>query len=240
MPEGALAIGPLQRIPGEPIVRVEAHPSAAALDPFVVDRVEAVDHPVSGAGSKHGVEGGNDLRSGRPIAIGKASKQHRFAAAEEMPRIHSIDPRATGEHADEQRGVSILGQAPYHVVTRPPGRLERSRKCRNARFQPSTFIMPGQESLGRRLKMLIGVSIQPVAERSGDGMHDRNRVFRLQIVELDAEPAEPVAAPAAGKGQAHCRFGNRGVLIPNERRNGGVGSSVHPRGELLFVGPAEQ
>ena len=97
----------------------------------------------------------------------------------------------------QQSGVPVLRQSPDHLVTRTARCLQRPCERGDASFQPPTLVMARKQRLGGGLERLIGLAFQPFPHCGGHGMDDGYCIFRFQIVKLDPQPAEPVAAPAA-------------------------------------------
>lgn len=221
-------------------MRVEAHPAAAALDTFVVDRVEAVDHAVGRRRTEHGIEGGEDLRCGSAIAAGQPGEKHCFPTGEEIPGIDPVDPGTTSEQANQERCVAILSQPPNHVVAGAGAGLKRTGQGGNARFQAPALVVPRQQRLGRGLERLISFALQTFPQRTGDRVNHRDRILGLQIVKLDPQPAKPVTATAARKRQAHRAFCNRSIFVADKAGNRSIRSAVHSRRQLLFVRPAKE
>ena len=219
---------------------VEPHPAAAALDTLVIDRIESVDHPIGGAGSEHRIERGNDLGRRRAIASRQTGEQHCFAPSEEVPGIDAVDTRTTRQQPDEEGRISVLGEAPDHVIPCPSGRFHRARQSGDAGLQTTAFVVAGEKRLGGGFQRLIGIAVQPVTDRASDGMGDCDGVLSFKIVKFDAEPPKSIAAAAPCEGQAHGRFRHRSVFIADQGRDRSVWTSVHSSGQLLFVGTAEQ
>ena len=221
-------------------MRVEPHPATAAFDALVVDLIKPVDRAVGRAQAEQRIERGKNLCRGGAVAGRQPREHHRIATAEEAPGIDRVDPGAAREHGDEQRGIAFLRQGADHRLIGASGGFHRPRQGGNRGVEAAAFIVARKQRLRGAFQRQVVVVVKVVAQRRGDGMNQRNRVFGGKIVILDPEPAITVAAAAARHGQRHRRFGNRGILVPDHRGDERIGAALHAGRQLLFVGAAQQ